>query len=328
MIPCFTATRPTRSSGRRSRDRQPDLGVEQLDKRQMLSASRAAAPTVDVPAAFSAEQRQTTRLDFGSTPFADVDSPGSKRMTVTVKASAGTLAAGSGSGVRVTGRGATRVFVGSLDNLNAYFSGSGQISYRNKSEGTYSLSVRIAEQVGRRTLASTGRGVISVTGSAAAVGTVPAEQPGGPAAALPAPQPAGSPPVAAPVKGLPLPGLVRGVPAPEVTIDVTADGQVTATARVTAPVAGPLPFDWGTPVRNGAVVTVEIRDRADPGPDLRAQVITEHRHQYDMGTFTDGTYRLEFAYRGRSLLVKEFVVGTGQGVVILPVAAPHFRAAI
>jgi len=312
MIPCFTSLRPTRSSGRRSRDRQPELGVEQLDKRQMLSASRPAAPTVDVPAAFSVEQRQATRLDFGETPFSDIDSPGSKRMTVTVRASAGTLSASSGAGVRVTGKGATRVFSGSLDSLNDYFSAAGQISYRNNAEGSYSLSVRIAEKVGRRTLASTGRGVISVTGSAA----------------LPATPPANSPPVTAPIPGLPLPGLVRGVPAPEVVIDVTADGQVTASARVTAPEAGPLPFEWGTPVRNGAVVTVEIRDRADPGPDLRAQVITEHRHRYDLGTFTDGTYRLEFAYRGRTVLVKEFVVGTGQGVVILPVAAPHFRAAI
>jgi hypothetical protein len=328
MIPCFTSVRPTRSSGRRSRDRQPELGVEQLDKRQMLSASRAAAPTVDVPAAFSVEQRQATRLDFGETPFADIDSPGSKRMTVTVRASAGTLSASSGAGVRVTGKGATRVFSGSLDSLNDYFSAAGQISYRNNAEGAYSLSVRIAEKVGRRTLASTGRGVISVTAAAAAVGTVPAPGPGGPASTPPAGPPANSPPVTAPIPGLPLPGLVRGVSAPEVVIDVTADGQVTATARVTAPEAGPLPFEWGTPVRNGAVVTVEIRDRADPGPDLRAQVITEHRHRYDLGTFTDGTYRLEFAYRGRTVLAEEFVVGTGQGVVILPVAAPHFRAAI
>jgi hypothetical protein len=158
MFTLFSAPPSARPSSRRLRPKKPDLGVEQLDKRQVLSA----APTVDVPDSFVVEQQQKTGLFFGSTPFADVDSPGSKRMTVTVKAASGTLTANSGSGVRVTGKGATRVFTGSLNNLNSYFSGAGQVSYRNNAEGAYSLSVRIAEKVGRRTLSSTDWAMIHV----------------------------------------------------------------------------------------------------------------------------------------------------------------------
>jgi hypothetical protein len=163
MLALVAAWQSAHTSNRRLRAKKPGLGVEQLDKRQVLSA----APTVDVPDSFVVEEQQTAGLDFGSMPFADVDSPGSKRMTVTVKSQGGTLSASSGSGVRVTGKGATRVFRGSLDNLNNYFSGAGQITYRNNSQGAYSLSVRIAEKVSRRTLSSTDWATIHVTSTPA-----------------------------------------------------------------------------------------------------------------------------------------------------------------
>lgn len=106
---------------------------------------------------------------------------------------------------------------------------------------------------------------------------------------------------------------------PEVKITVGTDGQVTAAAKITMPSAGPQPILWGTPIRSGSDVTIAVRPITSCWPTPGAQVITTHTHEYQLGTFSNGTYRLKFTCDNVTFVVKEFTVGKGDRVRIQPV---------
>lgn len=117
-----------------------------------------AAPRVAAPAAFSIVEDTATKLLFTGTPFTDVDSSVSKRMTVTLQAP-GRIVAAPALGVAVGGTPGNRTFTGSLSALNAYFTDSrGQITYVPPADAAADalLTIRIRETDGGRTLQSVG----------------------------------------------------------------------------------------------------------------------------------------------------------------------------
>lgn len=126
----------------------------------------AKPPVVSIPAAFTVIEDVATPLVFPGIPFTDSDSPGTKVMTVTLAASAGTLAAASAGGVTVGGTASSRTFTGSLASLNAYFTATpGRIVYLPPLNSTVaqSLRVTIAETDGTLVLSSSATAQVRIT---------------------------------------------------------------------------------------------------------------------------------------------------------------------
>jgi hypothetical protein len=94
-------------------------------------------------------------LKFLGQPFADIDSPLTTVFTVRTKIAAGTIQATSGAGVDVRGTGKNREFVGTLADLNAYFT-SGRVTYipAPDAHGTLLLTTSITERIGGKAFSS------------------------------------------------------------------------------------------------------------------------------------------------------------------------------
>jgi hypothetical protein len=102
------------------------------------------APTVSIPAGFTATRGGPAQLLFRGTPFA-FDGPADRQLTVTLSAPDGTIAAESSDGVTVGGNGAERTFIGTVSNLNAFFTTPGRVTYTYASqEASRPLSVQVA----------------------------------------------------------------------------------------------------------------------------------------------------------------------------------------
>ena len=126
----------------------------------------ADAPTVVVPAAFTVTEDTPTGLTFTGTPFADVDSPAGKAMTVRLAVADGTIAATTAHGVTVAGTATARTFTGTLASLNAYFTASPKrITYTPASNNTAprTITTTIAESNGRSNLFSSASSLLTIT---------------------------------------------------------------------------------------------------------------------------------------------------------------------
>ena len=129
-------------------------------------AAVADAPTVVVPAAFTVTEDTPTGLTFTGTPFADVDSPAGKAMTVRLAVADGTIAATTAHGVTVAGTATARTFTGTLASLNAYFTASPKrITYTPASNNTAprTITTTIAESNGRSNLFSSASSLLTIT---------------------------------------------------------------------------------------------------------------------------------------------------------------------
>ena len=107
-----------------------------------------------------------TGLTFTGTPFADVDSPAGKAMTVRLAVADGTIAATTAHGVTVAGTATARTFTGTLASLNAYFTASPKrITYTPASNNTAprTITTTIAESNGRSNLFSSASSLLTIT---------------------------------------------------------------------------------------------------------------------------------------------------------------------
>jgi hypothetical protein len=124
------------------------------------------APTVIVPATFTVVEDTPTGLTFAGTPFADVDSPASKAMTITLTVADGAIAATTSGGVTVAGTAIARTFTGTLASLNAYFTTSpNRITYTTAANNITprTLTTKIAESNGTVILFSSANSTITIT---------------------------------------------------------------------------------------------------------------------------------------------------------------------
>ena len=129
-------------------------------------AEPVAAPTVVVPPTFTVTEDTPTGLMFSGTPFADVDSPAGKEMTVTLTVIGDAITATTEGGVTVAGTAAARTFTGTLASLNAYFTAApARITYTPAANSTASrtLTTTITESNGNGSLSSAATSTITIT---------------------------------------------------------------------------------------------------------------------------------------------------------------------
>ncbi|NBS65034.1 MAG: hypothetical protein EBT33_11900, partial [Betaproteobacteria bacterium] len=102
------------------------------------------APTVSIPAGFTATRGGPANLLFRGTPFA-FDGPADRQLTVTLRVPDGAVSAKTADRVTVGGSDTERTFSGTLADLNAFFTTPGRITYNYTSkEASRPLSVEVA----------------------------------------------------------------------------------------------------------------------------------------------------------------------------------------
>ncbi len=102
------------------------------------------APTVSIPAGFTATRGGPAQLLFRGTPFT-FDGPADRQLTVTLRVPDGTIAAQTAEGVTVGGSGTERTFTGTVANLNGFFTTPGRVTYTYASkEASRPLAVEVA----------------------------------------------------------------------------------------------------------------------------------------------------------------------------------------
>jgi len=111
-----------------------------------------------VPDTFTFAEDAPGSIVFPGSPFSDVDSTS---LTVTLEVPAGTLSGAEVAGVVVGGSAQARTFAGTVAALNAYFAGSGNITYQGapNASGNVTLAIRLSD--GQSTPSTTS--VLSIT---------------------------------------------------------------------------------------------------------------------------------------------------------------------
>jgi len=118
-------------------------------------AEPPTAPAISAPARFEIREHAVASLVFPVPAFSDADSPPSRKMTVSLEASGGTILARGGPGVSVTGSGSGRIVLrGTVAALNRYLA-EGRVSYRPRADESASLSLLISESYGGFTRTAT-----------------------------------------------------------------------------------------------------------------------------------------------------------------------------